>query len=57
MVIDSKPCDLCGLYHDELVMVSILLVSGQVIHKYLCEECLLQVKKINQQSKLSIMEE
>lgn len=39
-VLEIKTCDACGHYYEELVMARLVLVSGQVVYRYLCEHCL-----------------
>ena len=46
IILDIKSCDLCGGSYNELVMPRIVLISGQVINKYLCDECLIKIKNI-----------
>jgi hypothetical protein len=43
---EIQNCDLCGQYYDELVIARLVLTSGQIIEKYLCESCLLKVRSI-----------
>lgn len=46
IILDIKKCDLCGESYNELVMSRVVLISGQVINKYLCDECLIKIKNI-----------
>lgn len=39
-------CSACGIYHEELVMARLTLISGQVIDRYICDRCLTEIKKM-----------
>lgn len=41
-----KTCAACGIYHEELVMARLTLISGQVIDKCICDRCLAEIKKM-----------
>lgn len=44
--IQIKYCDSCGKHYDELIIARLVLVSGQIVYRYLCEDCLSRIKNI-----------
>lgn len=43
-ILEIKTCDACGHYRDELVIAKLTLVSGRVVYRYICEDCLSYIK-------------
>ena len=41
-----KICESCGRHYDELVIARLVLVSGRVVYRYLCCNCVMEIKKI-----------
>lgn len=38
--IDVLYCDVCSQYFEELVVARLVLVSGQIVHRCICHNCM-----------------
>lgn len=43
-ILQIRTCDACGVYYEELVIARLVLVSGQVVYRYLCVHCLSTIR-------------
>lgn len=41
-----RPCAVCGVYHDELIVARLVLVSGKVVTRYICSGCYSEIKNM-----------
>lgn len=47
-----RPCAVCGVYHDELVVTRLVLISGKIVTRYICGGCYTEIKNMIKKEKI-----